>query len=215
MKTVYPFVAFLSVVLVTANPVPITPGPVVSTGGIQELNVPSTNFPRSEDAAVEVASWFTKRAVAVREAVTNMLTAREETDDGKTKAGKGQKKGAAAAAAAAANSTAAATTKKGKGKGKDNAGATANSTNIAANATAAANTTAATNTTAAANTTTATGKNGKGKGKGAAGKTGDKDGITGPAKALNNLLGGNLRKREVRRSLNLWETEALRDAVGI
>lgn len=220
-----------------ANPVPIKPGPVITNSGIEGLNIPSTNFVRSEDAALEESSWVTKRAIALRDAVSSLLVVRHAGDEAKNKVTKDKKKGGAGAGAnsnstataAANNSTTAHAGKGKKGKGGGHAGAAGNATAAATNVTtAASNTTAANNGTATgkkhhkaaggkANDGKANAKGGNGNGANGNGGNGgaQQQSDNGLANLIGDILGGNLRKREVRRSLNLWETEALRDAVGL
>lgn len=228
MKTVYPLITFLSVALVAANPVPVKPGPVMTNSGIEGLNIPSTNFARGEDIAFEESDWITKRAIALRDAVSSLLTVRHDGEAAKTKASKGKKKGAgvagansnSTAAAAATNGTMTHTGKGKKGKGGEGGNA-GNATAAATNATAAANN----GTTEKKHHKAAAAAGGKGNGenanaKGGNGNGGNADGAqrrndNEHANLIGDILGRNLRKREVRRSLNLWETEALRHVAGL
>ena len=55
----------------------------MTNSGIEGLNIPSTNFARSEDIALEESDWVTKSAIALRDAVSSLLTVRhaDEADE--------------------------------------------------------------------------------------------------------------------------------------
>ena len=56
----------------------------MTNSGIEGLSIPSTNFARSEDIALEESDWVTKRAIALRDAVSSLLTARHADEADKT-----------------------------------------------------------------------------------------------------------------------------------
>ena len=57
----------------------------MTNSGIGGLKIPSTNFARSENTALKESDWVTKRAIALRDAVSSLLTVR--SDDEAAKAG--------------------------------------------------------------------------------------------------------------------------------
>ena len=56
----------------------------MTNSGIEGLNIPSTNFARSEDIALEESDWVTKSAIALRDAVSSLLTVRHADEADKT-----------------------------------------------------------------------------------------------------------------------------------